>query len=88
MVYRKALGDHAAHRMAGNDGCSEMERVHERCQVCREIIETIACHRTTRIAVAPLCQGKGADGLGQVRQHALEGVPGVSDAMQQQQGCA
>jgi hypothetical protein len=36
----------------------------------------------------PLCQGKSMDGLRQMRQHQLEGVPGVRDAMQKQQGNA
>ena len=45
VVYREAPGDEAAAGTADDDGCFEMERVHERRQVRREIAGMIARSR-------------------------------------------
>ena len=49
----------------------------------RQILRIIARHGASRIAMASLRQGKDVQGRGQMRQHALEGAPGVGDAVQQ-----
>src|SRR5918992_393425 len=88
MVHGKALSVGAAHR-GTNDHCRpEPKGIHERHHVCRKIASAIASRRTIRIAMAPLGHGKGMDGLGQVRQHGLEGVPRVSITMQKDHGNA
>jgi len=70
--------------MARDDGCFELEHVHKRYEIRREIMDTVPRRGATRVAVAPLRQGEGADGFGQMRQHALEGAPGVREAVQEQ----
>src|SRR5690606_31031230 len=86
VVYRKAPGDEAAAGTTCDDGGFKMEGVHERCEVRCEIMRAIALRGATRITVAPLRQGKGVNGAGQVRQHSFKGAPGVSDGMQKYHG--
>jgi hypothetical protein len=74
--------------MACKDSWPKPEGIYERRQVCREILEMIARHGATRIAMPPLRQGKGVHGRGQVRQHAFEGVQGIAIAVQAQHGNA
>jgi len=48
----------------------------------------MAGRQAIRIAVASLTQGEGVKGLGQVRQHRLEGAAGVGDTVQHHHGDA
>ncbi|HZA27693.1 MAG TPA: hypothetical protein VE915_08660 [Actinomycetota bacterium] len=64
VINREALGEEPARGMRGDDRRFQMESVHERCHVRREIMETVTLRRVARIAVAPLRQGEGADGFG------------------------
>src|SRR5919112_588791 len=86
MVHREAPGDEAATGTAHDYGCFEMERVHERRQIRREIAGMKASRWTARITMAPLRQGVSVDRHGQIRQHELEGSPGVRDGVQEHYG--
>src|SRR5215212_806429 len=88
MVYREAPGDEAATRTTHDDGCFEMEHVHERRQIRREIAGMVASRWTARITMAPLRQGVSVDRLGQIGQHKLERSPGVRDGVQEYNGDA
>lgn len=88
MVDREALSDRGTHRVASDDGWAEVESVHECGQVLCEILRTITCGGTICVAVTPLGKGESANGIGKVRQHALEGAPRIGDAVQQQHGRA
>jgi hypothetical protein len=70
--------------VASDNGWAEVEGLHEGGHVGCEILRTIARRRTICVAVASLGEGESANGIGKVRQHALEGVPRVGDAVQQQ----
>jgi hypothetical protein len=64
MVYREAPGDEAATGTAHDNGGFEMEYIHERRQIRREIAGMVAPRGTARITMAPLRQGKCVDRLG------------------------
>ena len=84
MINREAPGDEAAAGSANDDGCPEMKRVHESHQVLREIAGMVAPCWTACVAMAPLRQGEGVDRRGQIGEYELEGSPGVSDGVQEQ----
>jgi hypothetical protein len=88
IIDREALRDVAAHGMAGDHGRPKPERVHERREVCREIVRTVARCRAIGVAVTPLRQGKAVNGLGQMRQDGLERSPGIGVAVEKQHGNA
>ena len=69
--------------MGGGDRRSQTQSVHERRQVRREVVEVVTLQGVARIPVAPLCEGQGADGFGEVMQKRPEGAPRVSEAWQE-----
>ena len=71
---------------ANDDGCFESERVHESREIRREIAQDGTPRGTARVAMAPLRQGKGVNGLGQIGEHELEGSPGVQKACRSNTG--
>jgi hypothetical protein len=74
--------------VAGDDGRPKSQGVREGREVRREILRAVARQGAICVAVTPLRQSESAKGIGQVRQHALEGARRVSDAMQKQNGNA
>ena len=60
-----------------DDARFEVNYVHKRGEIRREIRHTISRRGTARITMAPLRRGEGVDGLGQEGEHGLEGAPGV-----------
>jgi hypothetical protein len=88
VVDREALGDGAAYGMPDDDGYFESKYVHERGEIRREVRHSVARGGATRVAVTPLRQGEGVDGLGQERQHGLEGAPGVQETVHEHDGNA
>lgn len=69
--------------MADNDRFLKIEGVEESCQVRGEVLKSIARIGMACITMPSLCQSEGMDGCRQVRQHALEIVPGTGDAVQE-----
>src|SRR5918999_2348872 len=77
VVDGEALSVGAAHRGTDDYGWPKSKGICESFHVYCEITRAITRRRAIRVAMAPLGQGKGMDGLGQVRQHRLEGAPRV-----------
>jgi len=65
-----------------------MDGVHERREVRGEILGAIAVRGAAGIAVAALRDREGVNGVGQVREHSFERVPGVSDGVEKDHGNA
>ena len=77
----EALSVDTAHGVADDHHPSEPQGIRKRRHILREIARPVARRRAIRVAMASLREGERVDGCRQVRQYALEGVPGVSDAM-------
>jgi hypothetical protein len=62
MIQSEALGYGAAHGVPSYDGGPELELVHERGQIVREIAWIVAHRRAIRLAMAPLGQSERVHG--------------------------
>ncbi len=84
MVDRDPAADESAAGTSHEDGCLEVDGIHEGQHVRREVLRPVAVCGTGRVAMASLRRDERVDRVGQFRQDALKAVPRVCNRVKEQ----